>query len=275
KDLMDSVRLSSRICKILGARPPEGFTYELFLDENGEKISKSRGNGLTVEEWLRYAPNESLQLYMYNSPKKAKRLYFDVIPKHVDDYLGFLGKLDDENDAQKLENPVWHIHRGNAPRRESQLSFSLLLNLASACNTEDPDVLWGFISRYDDGVSPENSPILDRLSNYAITYYKDFVKPEKRYRAPTDAERDALEDLVESLLGLPIGADAAAIQREVFSVGKENDYENLRDWFKSLYEILLGREQGPRIGSFIALYGIAETVDLIKQVLDGQDISGS
>ena len=151
----------------------------------------------------------------------------------------------------------------------------MLLNLASACNTEDPDVLWGFISRYDDGVSPENSPIIDRLSNYAITYYKDFVKPEKRYRAPTDAERSALEDLVESLLGLPIGADAAAIQNEVFLVGKKNDYENLRDWFKALYEILLGREQGPRMGSFIALYGIAETVDLIKQVLDGQDISGS
>ena len=158
---------------------------------------------------------------MYNSPKKAKRLYFDVIPKHVDDYLGLLGKLDDENDAQKLENPVWHIHRGNAPRRESQLSFSLLLNLASACNTEDPDVLWGFISRYDDGVSPGSSPIVDRLSNYAISYYKDFVKPEKRYRAPTDAERSALEDLVESLLGLPIGADAAAIQNEVFLVGKK------------------------------------------------------
>ncbi|MGA0314643.1 MAG: lysine--tRNA ligase [Alphaproteobacteria bacterium] len=275
KDLMDSVRLSSRICKILGARPPEGFTYELFLDENGEKISKSRGNGLTVEEWLRYAPDESLQLYMYNSPRKAKRLYFDVIPKHVDDYLGFLRKLDDENEAQKLENPAWHIHRGNPPRRESQLSFSLLLNLASACNTEDPDVLWGFISRYDDRVSPENSPILDRLSNYAITYYKDFVKPEKRYRAPTEAERSALEDLVASLLGLPTGADANAIQNEVFSVGKRNDYENLRDWFKSLYEILLGREQGPRMGSFIALYGIAETVDLIKRVLDGQDISGS
>jgi len=273
KDLIDSVRLSSRICKILGGRPPEGFTYELFLDENGEKISKSRGNGLTVEEWLRYAPDESLQLYMFNSPRKAKRLYFDVIPKHVDDYLTFLDKFAGEEDEKKLENPAWHIHGGAPPAREGQLSFALLLNLASACNTEDPAVLWGFISRYDAKATPETAPILDRLAGYAITYYRDFVKPTKKYRFPEGAEVAALEDLAATLQGLPADADAAAIQNEVFEVGKRNGFENLRDWFKALYEILLGRDQGPRMGSFIALYGVAETVSLIRRVLAGEDIA--
>jgi len=273
KDLIDSVRLSSRICKILGGRPPEGFTYELFLDENGEKISKSRGNGLTVEEWLRYAPDESLQLYMFNSPRKAKRLYFDVIPKHVDDYLTFLDKFAGEEDEKKLENPAWHIHGGEPPAREGQLSFALLLNLASACNTEDPAVLWGFISRYDAKATPETAPILDRLAGYAITYYRDFVKPTKKYRFPEGAEVAALEDLAATLQGLPADADAAAIQNEVFEVGKRNGFENLRDWFKALYKILLGRDQGPRMGSFIALYGVAETVSLIRRVLAGEDIA--
>jgi len=273
KDLIDSVRLSSRICKILGGRPPEGFTYELFLDENGEKISKSRGNGLTVEEWLRYAPDESLQLYMFNSPRKAKRLYFDVIPKHVDDYLTFLDKFAGEEDEKKLENPAWHIHGGEPPAREGQLSFALLLNLASACNTEDPAVLWGFISRYDAKATPKTAPILDRLAGYAITYYRDFVKPTKKYRFPEGAEVAALEDLAATLQGLPADADAAAIQNEVFEVGKRNGFENLRDWFKALYKILLGRDQGPRMGSFIALYGVAETVSLIRRVLAGEDIA--
>jgi lysyl-tRNA synthetase class 1 len=278
KDLIDSVKLSSRICKILGARPPEGFTYELFLDEAGEKISKSRGNGLTVEEWLRYAPEESLQLYMFNSPKKAKRLFFDVIPRQVDDYLTFLGKFADEEEAKRLENPAWHIHAGQPPGPEDHVTFGLLLNLASACNTEDPAVLWGFISRYAADASPETAPILDRLVGHAINYYRDLVKPNKTYRLPTDMERAALEDLVSSLVALPTdlndGAEAGDIQNEVFEIGKRHDFEDLRAWFKALYEILLGRDQGPRMGSFIALYGVAETVSLIKRVLAGEDISG-
>lgn len=275
KDLIDSVRLSSRICKILGGRPPEGFTYELFLDDNGEKISKSRGNGLTVEEWLRYAPDESLQLYMFNSPRKAKRLYFDVIPKHVDDYLTFLGKFADEPLEKQVENPVWHIHGGKPPAPETHLTFALLLNLASACNTEDPQVLWGFISRYDPSVTPESAPILDRLAAFAITYYQDFVKPSKKYRLPEGSEAAALEDLASALEKMEQGTDAATIQNEVFEVGKRNGFENLRDWFKALYEILLGRDQGPRMGSFIALYGVEETTALIRRVLAGEDISGN
>ena len=274
KDLIDSVRLSSRICKILGGTPPEGFTYELFLDENGEKISKSRGNGLTVDEWLRYAPPESLSLYMFNSPRKAKRLYFDVIPRHVDDYLTFLGKFGGESEDKRLENPAWHIHGGEPPSAEDSISFALLLNLASACNSDDKDVLWGFITRYAPDATPESEPILARLVEHAIHYYQDFVKPEKRYRAPSDTERAALEDLVATLEAVPAGADGAAIQNEVYEVGKRNGFENLRDWFKALYEILLGREQGPRMGSFIALYGVEETISLIRRVLAGEDISG-
>jgi lysyl-tRNA synthetase class 1 len=274
KDLIDSVKLSSRICKVLGGRPPEGFTYELFLDEAGEKISKSRGNGLTVEEWLRYAPDESLQLYMFNSPKKAKRLYFDVIPRHVDDYLTFLGKFADEEEAKRLENPAWHIHGGKPPGPEAHVTFGLLLNLASACNSEDPAVLWGFISRYATDATPDSAPILDRLVEHAINYYRDFVKPNKTYRAPTDMERAALEELASSLEALPDDAEAGDIQNEVYEIGKRHEFDDLRAWFKALYEILLGRDQGPRMGSFIALYGVAETISLIKRVLAGEDISG-
>ena len=274
KDLIDSVRLSSRICRILGAAPPEGFTYELFLDEQGEKISKSRGNGLSVEEWLRCAPQESLQLYMFNSPRKAKRLFFDVIPRHVDDYLGWLEKYPEQEPPARLDNPVWHIHGDAPPAPERHVSFALLMNLASACNTEDRHVLWGFISRYATGATADSAPMLDRLLEHAINYYRDFVKPSKQYRPPTDAERAALEDLAAILEALPAESDGAAIQNQVYEVGKRHDFADLRAWFKALYEILLGRDQGPRMGSFIALYGKAETVTLIRRVLAGEDISG-
>ena len=270
KDLIDSVRLSGRICQILGGEPPEGFTYELFLDENGEKISKSRGNGLSVEEWLEYATPESLALYMYNSPKKAKRLYFDAIPRHVDDYLTHLEKYGDQDEAARLENPVWHIHDGSPPDPEGHVTFGLLLNLVSVCNSEDPAVLWGFITRYAPDATPETAPILDKLVGYAIAYYRDFVKPNKSYRAPTDMERAALDDLVVALNALPADADAETIQTEVYEVGKRHDFENLRDWFKALYEVLLGQSQGPRFGSFVALYGKDESVDLITRVLAGE-----
>ncbi|MEE8333485.1 MAG: lysine--tRNA ligase [Alphaproteobacteria bacterium] len=273
KDLIDSVRLSSRICKILGGRAPEGFTYELFLDEAGEKISKSRGNGLTVEEWLRYAPPESLALYMFNSPRKAKRLFFDVIPRHVDDYLTHVAKFAEQDDAKRLESPAWHIHGGIPPEGGTPISFALLLNLASACNTDDKKVLWGFITRYAPDATPETAPVLDALVTHATHYYQDFVRPDKAYRAPNDMERVALDELATALDALPGDADAEAIQNEVYEIGKHHEFDGLRAWFKALYEILLGRDQGPRMGSFIALYGKAETVALIRRVLAGEDIS--
>jgi lysyl-tRNA synthetase class 1 len=273
KDLMDSVKLGGRICRVLGGPPPAGFTYELFLDEKGEKISKSKGNGLTVEEWLSYAPPDSLALFMFQKPRAAKRLYFDVIPRTVDDYLAFLARFESEAPEKRLENPVWHIHDGAPPREAVPLGFAMLLNLASVCNSEDPAVLWGFISRYAPGASPENSPILDSLVSYAARYYRDFVKPTKRYRAPSETERAALEDLLTALEALPRDADSEAVQTEVYEIGKRHDFPDLRAWFKALYEILLGQEQGPRMGSFFALYGLEESAALIRRALSGEDLA--
>jgi len=270
KDLIDSVKLSSQICKILGKTPPEGFNYELFLDADGTKISKSKGNGLTIEEWLQYAPEESLAYFMYQSPRKAKRLYFDVIPRAVDEYLSFLEKFPEQPPDQKLNNPVWHVHDGTPPKEELPLSFGILLNLASVCNTEDKSVLWGFISQYAPGASPKTMPMVDRLVGYAIAYYRDFVKPNKHYRSPNDEERKALEDLAQSLKGLP--RDPEVIQTQVFEVGKRHNYPNLRDWFQALYQILLGQDEGPRMGSFIALYGVNETVALIEEALKKEKV---
>jgi len=270
KDLIDSVRLSGQICRILGRQQPEGFNYELFLDENGEKISKSRGNGITIEEWLSYASPESLALYMYQSPRKAKRLYFDVIPRAVDEYVGHLAAYPKEEFAPKLMNPVWHIHGGNPPQAELPISFALLLNLASASNSEDRDVLWGFIRRYAPEATPEGHPLLDELVGYAIRYFHDFVKPSKAYRAATDKERAALADLDARLAALPKKVLAEEIQSEVYAVGKAHAFEPLRDWFQALYQVLLGQTQGPRFGSFVELYGIPETRALIAKALAGE-----
>ena len=273
KDLIDSVRLSGQICRLLGARPPEGFTYELFLDEAGQKISKSRGNGLSVGEWLTYAPTESLALFMYGSPRKAKRLYFDVIPRQVDDYLGWLEKFAGQSESGRRDNPVWHIHAGDPPAAEGHVGFGLLLNLASVCNAEDKAMLWGFITRYAPTATPESAPILDRLVGHAIAYYRDFVKPAKAYRAPDDRERAAIADLADALDSLRPDADAETIQNEVYEIGKRHAFANLRDWFRALYEVLLGQSRGPRFGSFVALYGIAETVALMRRVLAGEPVA--
>jgi lysyl-tRNA synthetase class 1 len=267
KDLIDSVRLAGQICRILGAQQPEGFIYELFNDEKGEKISKSRGNGLTIEEWLSYAAPESLALYMFQSPKKAKRLYFDVIPRAVDEYVGHLAAYPKEEQEVKLQNAVWHIHAGEPPAAELPISFALLLNLASASNSEDKEVLWGFIRRYAPDATPQAHPLLDRLVGYAIRYFHDFVKPAKRYRAPDERERAALTDLDARIGKLPQDVLAEAIQAEVYAVGKEHGFEPLRDWFGALYEVLLGQTQGPRFGSFVELYGIPETRALIQTAL--------
>ncbi len=267
KDLIDSVRLSSRICRALGATPPAGFSYELFLDENAEKISKSRGNGITIDEWLRYASPESLSLFMYQAPRKAKRLYFDVIPKNVDEYLTFLSKYPQQTPKEQLSNPVWHIHKGNPPVVDVPISFNMLLNLVSASNSDDAEVLWGFISRYAPGATPQSHPELDKMVGYAINYFHDFVKPAKAYRAPTDKERAALEELCTRLGGLAADAHGAQIQSLVYEIGKSHGFDNLRDWFRALYEVLLGQSQGPRFGNFTELYGINETRAMIKKAL--------
>ncbi|MGJ3261081.1 MAG: lysine--tRNA ligase [Rhodospirillales bacterium] len=273
KDLIDSVNLSGKICRILQGNPPAGFSYELFLDENGEKISKSRGNGLTVEEWLRYAPPESLSYFMFQKPKAAKRLYFDVIPRQVDEYARMLDAFEDQEPAKRIDNPAWFIHMGNPPAERAHLSFGILLNLASVCHSEDKTVLWHFISRYRPDANPETAPMLDRLVEYAINYYRDFVRPAKSYRKASEAEREALADLAARLKALPADADAETIQTEVYEAGKRDAFAELKDWFRALYEILLGQSQGPRMGSFIALYGRDETLELIDRAIKGEDLA--
>lgn len=274
KDLVDSVRISNRIVKALGGEPPEAFHFELFMDENNQKISKSKGNGLTIEEWLRYGAPESLAYYMFQSPKSAKRLYFDVIPKATDEYLSHLDALNrkraEGDNAAQLDNPAWHVHRGAPPERGSPVSFSLLLNLVSAADASTKEILWGFLSRYLPGATPQSEPLLDKLAGYAINYYEDFVRPAKRFRAPDARERAAMLDLVSRLEALPPGADAEAIQNEVFEVGKAAGFEPLRAWFSALYEVLLGQSQGPRFGSFTAIFGVDRTIALIERALAGE-----
>ncbi|MFN3574442.1 MAG: lysine--tRNA ligase [Phenylobacterium sp.] len=278
KDLVDSVRVSNKVCQALGGTPPEAFHFELFMDENNQKISKSKGNGLTIEEWLRYGAPESLAYYMYQSPKSAKRLYFDVIPKATDEYLQQLDALNrkraEGDDAAQLDNPAWHVHRGDPPEKGSPVSFSLLLNLVSAADASTADILWAFISRYIPGATPESEPLLAKLVGYALNYYEDFVKPTKAFRAPTDQERAAIEDLAARLRALPAGADAEAIQNEVFEAGKAGGFEPLRAWFQALYEVLLGQSQGPRFGSFVAIFGIERTLELIDKALAGDLAKG-
>ena len=271
KDLIDSVTLSSKICRALGGTPPEGFNYELFLDEKGEKISKSKGNGITIEEWLEYASPESLSLYMFQKPKSAKKLYFDVIPKTVDEYLTFLAKVPDEAPEKQIDNPTWHIYGGNPPAAKLPVSFALLLNLVSASNAHDKAVLWGFIQRMAPEASAESHPLLDELVGYAIRYFDRFVKPNKTFRAPTEQERQALEALDAALAEAPDSASAEDLQTIVYEVGKANGFaDSLRDWFRAIYEVLLGQSQGPRFGSFIALYGVDETRALIAKGLGGE-----
>jgi lysyl-tRNA synthetase class 1 len=279
KDLIDSVKLSGEICRALGGTPPEGFNYELFLDENGQKISKSRGNGLTIEEWLRYASPESLSLFMYREPKSAKRLYFDVIPRQVDEYQQFLDGYERQDMKQRLGNPVWHIHSGHPPKADMPITFSMLLTLVSSSNAENAETLWGFIGRYRPGVTPQTHPKLDALVGYAIHYFRDFVLPTKKFRDPQATERAALGDLRDALSQLPPDATAEAIQDVVYEVGRREPFLDDKkkakdgkpgvalDWFNMLYQVLLGQEKGPRFGSFVAVYGVQNTVDMIDGAL--------
>ncbi|MEM8957471.1 MAG: lysine--tRNA ligase [Pseudomonadota bacterium] len=275
KDLIDSVTQSTKICRALGKRPPEALTYELFNDEHGQKISKSKGNGLSMEDWLTYAAPESLQYFMYQKPKTAKRLYFDVIPKAVDEYHQQLRAYPDQDLKAQLANPVRHIHGGNVPASDMVVPFAMLLNLASVASAEDAEGLWGFIRRYAPEASPETHPGLDAAAGYAVQYYNDFVKPAKTYRLPDDRERAALTDLADRLRGWKGGADAEALQSQVFAVGKAHGFDPLRDWFRALYEVLLGASQGPRFGGFVALYGTEETIALIEAGLAGALADGA
>jgi lysyl-tRNA synthetase, class I len=285
KDHQTNAPVYDRICEVLGGKAPEHYVYELFLDENGQKISKSKGNGLTIDEWLTYADPNSLALYMYNRPREAKKLYFGVIPRAVDEYDQFLAAFQKQIESPKelLMNPVWHIHEGKPPLPESGgVTFSLLLNLAAVANTEDKAVMWAFLKRYKPDLTAATHPRLDSLVGYAIRYFQDFVKPNKKYRSPTDDEAKALTDLAAALGALPEGSTPEAIQQQVYNVGRREPYTTTQKdgtigvaqtWFNMLYQVLLGEERGPRFGSFAALYGVANTKALIEKAVNGALVS--
>ncbi len=274
KDHSTNTPIYDGICEVLGGRKPNHFTYELFLDEHGQKISKSKGNGLTIDEWLTYAASESLSYFMYQKPKTAKRLWWDVIPRAVDEYHQQLRAFPDQPVEQQVNNPVWHIHGGKPPESHMVVSFGMLLNLASVAGAKDAKGLWGFIRRYAPEASPETHPDLDAAAGYAVRYFADKIAPTRVFRLPTDKERAAMEDLVARLKAWDGGLDDEALQSMVFAVGKEHGFEPLRDWFKALYEVLLGASDGPRFGGFIALYGVEETVALMEKALAGGLVSG-
>ena len=266
KDLIESAILSSRIIKLIGKTNPSGFAYELFLDEKGEKISKSKGNGITIDQWLEYASPESLSLYMYQNPKRAKKLYNEIVPKTVDEYLDFMEKAKTQNELQLLMNPTWHVHNGNIPKEEVIMSFSMLLNLVEASNANSKELLWKFVKKYKKDISEKNNPIFDNLIGYAIKYFNDVIKLNKKYKNPNEEEKLALEALINTLDKCNDQMSPEDIQTLIYSTGKENGYsENLRDWFKLIYEVVFGDENGPRMGFFISFFGVNETKKMIKE----------
>jgi len=265
KDLIESAILSTKIIKLIGKNNPSGFAYELFLDEKGEKISKSKGNGITIDQWLKYASPESLSLFMYQNPKRAKKLYKEIVPKAVDEYLDFIEKGNNQNELQLLMNPVWHVHNGKMPKEKIIMTFSMLLNLVEASNANTKELLWKFVKKYKKNISENEHPIFDNLISYAIKYFQDLIKKKKKYKKPNDSEKKALKALINTLETCNDGMTPEDIQTKIYSTGKENGYnENLRDWFKLIYEVVFGDENGPRMGNFISFFGVNETKQLIK-----------
>ena len=264
KDLIESAILSTKIINLIGKKNPAGFAYELFLDEKGEKISKSKGNGITIEQWLDYASPESLSLYMYQNPKRAKKLYKEIVPKAVDEYLELIEKAKTQDELQLLMNPVWHVHNGKVPREKMIMSFSMLLNLVETSNAENKELLWKFVKRYKEDISEKEQPIFDDLVGYAIKYFNDVIKTKKKYKTPDQKEKKALEALIKTLDECNDKMSPEDIQTLIYSTGKDNGYsENLRDWFKLIYEVVFGDENGPRMGFFISFFGVNETKELI------------
>jgi len=269
KDLTESAILSNKICSTLGKKPPNGFAYELFLDDKGEKISKSKGNGISIEGWLKYASPESLSLYMYQNPKRAKKLYPEVVPKTVDEYLSCIEKYSSQTNKEKITNPVWHVHNGSPPKEKIIMPFSMLLNLVGSSNAKSKDILWKFINRFHSDIKPKDYPILDNLVEYAINYFKEQLEPKRIFKKPNSDEKKALNNLANKISNIPQKMKPEDIQTIVYSVGKENGYEkNLRDWFKLIYLVVFGEENGPRMGYFISFFGVDETVKLIKGKLN-------
>ena len=272
KDLNESVELASKICRLLNKKPPINLIYEMFLDENGEKISKSVGNGISVDQWLRYAPSESLSLFMYQKPKSAKKLFFDIIPKSVDEYAAFLTKFYSDGEPKKYNNPIWHVHfNSSPPKPESEISFSTLMNLVGVCNSIDKKFIWDFLKEYDKNLDPKVNKSLDKLIEYAINYYIDFILPNKKYLKIDNKNKKIIEDLYHLLKRIDKKSTSEEIQSEIYEIGKKHNFTNLRDFFKLIYQAILGQDQGPRLGSFIKVFGVDKTCDLINKILNGKN----
>lgn len=264
KDLIESFVLSSRINKIIGGKPPNNFTYELFLDEKGEKISKSIGNGISVEDWLKFSPIQSLELFMFQNPTRAKRLYFDIIPKMTDDYLRLRKDYDKMNNEQKMQSPIWFMDYSDEFKILENFSFNMILNLANVCNADSADILWGFIENYYKGIDRKNFPLIQNLLEYGVEYYNDFVLPNKKYRIPNEKEKVGFEKLINFLESIDEKYEAEDIQTKIYEIGMELNFDNLKDWFSAFYQVILGQDQGPRLGSFIKFYGIEKTITLLR-----------
>ena len=272
KDLTESVDLASKICKVVGKKSPVNLIYEMFLDEKGEKISKSVGNGISVDQWLRYGSPESLSLFMYQKPKSAKKLFFDVIPKTVDEYISHCNSYDRLEDHKKFDSPVWHIHSGKQINFKSDITFNSLTNLVSICNTSDKNIIWGFINQYDASINLQNNTQFDNLIDYSINYYNDFVLPNKKYLNIDDSNKAVFKNIRDILKNkINENTSAEEIQTLLYEVGKKNEFQNLKEFFKLVYQVLLGQEQGPRLGSFIKLYGVDETIKIIDKKLKSID----
>ena len=271
KDLIESVNLASKICSVMNQKPPVNLIYEMFLDEKGEKISKSVGNGISIEEWLRYASPESLSLFMFQKPKSAKKLFFDVIPKSIDEYFSFIKKYHEQENNDKYDNPVWHIHKGKAPKFKTEINFNSLINLVSICNSTDKKVIWGFVKEYDKSLNPEINIEIDKLIQYAINYYKDFILPNKKYKKIDNENKTIFEDILNLLKQTNSDESSEEIQTKIYEIGKKHNFSNLRDYFKLLYQVILGQEQGPRLGSFFKLYGIKKICVFLETILEETD----
>jgi lysyl-tRNA synthetase class 1 len=279
KDLTDSVTQSGKIVKVLGGRKPEGMIYEMFLDANGEKISKSKGNGLSIEEWLTYGSEESLGHYIFANPKSAKQLHVGVIPRAVDEYWQFRAAIPDQPIEKQLGNPAWNLLRvkdtagGQPPAGAGDslpVTYGLLLNLVGVLGAGASHAqVWSYLGNYMHDTDPDDHPDLYRLVEKALAYNRDFVAPTLAKRAPQAHEAEALRALDAVLASLPEDTSAEDLQTQVYEIGKDPafGFESLRDWFRALYETLLGSPQGPRMGSFIALYGVANSRQLIAEAL--------
>ena len=266
KDLIESAILSTKIIKLLGKSNPSGFAYELFLDERGEKISKSKGNGITIDDWLKYSSPESLSLFMYQNPKRAKKLYKEIVPKAVDEYLDLIEKSTKQSELQILLNPVWHVHNGVIPKEKMIMTFSMLLNLVETSNANSKDLLWKFVKKYKQNIEEKEYPIFDKLIEYAIKYFNDVIKINKKYKKPNEQEKLALNELIKILDQCNDEMSPEDIQTKIYTAGKENGYkDNLRDWFRLIYEVVFGEENGPRMGFFISFFGVKETKQLIEE----------